>query len=319
VVPAAIILISDAGIVWYKFNVAERRRRFIKRAFEFYMNPAVVDQIAKNPEMLELGGKEMDLTAFFSDVASFTTISEQLTPHQLVELLNEYLTAMTDIVLSYNGLLDKYEGDAIMAVFGAPIHYPDHATRACYVALDMQAELSRLREKWKQEGKPQLHARVGINSGNMVVGNMGSKTRFDYTVMGDSVNLASRLEGVNKQYSTSVMISEFTYALCKNDVQVREIDLIRVKGKAKPVSIYEVLGRSTDTLAVELKAAVERYLTGLEAYRRREWTKAIEAFEQALAIRPDDGPSLTYIGRCKQYLESPPPDDWDGAYVMTTK
>jgi class 3 adenylate cyclase len=317
--PATTIVLADVVIVWHKFNAAEKRRKFIKRAFEFYLNPSVVEQIAKNPEMLELGGKEMVLTALFSDVAGFTTISEQLRPPQLVELLNEYLTAMTDIVLKYDGTLDKYEGDAVMAVFGAPIHFPDHATRACYVALEMQDVLKQMREKWKAEGRPELHARIGMNSGSMVVGNMGSRTRFNYTVMGDAVNLASRLEGVNKQYSTSIMISEFTLELCKFDIVTREIDLIRVKGKAAPVKIYEVLGRANDGLPDDVKAVVERFSRGLEAYRRREWTAGIEAFQQALEIRPDDGPSLTYLKRCKEYLLVPPPAEWDGVYVMTTK
>ena len=317
--PAAIVILSDVVIVWYKFNAAEKKRKFIRSAFEQYMNPAVVEQIAKNPEMLELGGKEMVLTAFFSDVAGFTTISEKLTPHELVELLNEYLTAMTDIVLDHLGLLDKYEGDAIMAVFGAPIHSPDHAAEACYTALEMQTKLCELREKWKAEGKPELTARIGLNTGPMIVGNMGSKKRFDYTVMGDAVNLASRLEGVNKQYSTDIMISEFTLEQCKEDVVVREIDLIRVKGKAEPVRIYEVLGRSDDGLPEEMKSIIEHYSAGLEAYRLREWEDGIKAFQQALEIKPDDGPSLTYLKRCEGYSAAPPPDDWDGVYVMTTK
>jgi len=226
---------------------------------------------------------------------------------------------MTDIVLDYNGLLDKYEGDAVMAVFGAPIATSDHAANACFVALDMQAKLTSMREKWKAEGRPELHARVGINSGLMVVGNMGSKTRFNYTVMGDAVNLASRLEGVNKQYSTGIMISEFTYALCKSDIIVREVDLIQVKGKAKPVSIYEVLARSTQKLPHDAEAAAGHFTAGLAAYRQRAWKEAIEAFEQALAVRPDDGPSHTYLKRCQAYLAVPPPDDWDGVFIMTSK
>ncbi|MBI5116740.1 adenylate/guanylate cyclase domain-containing protein [Candidatus Poribacteria bacterium] len=317
--PAGIVILSDVAIVWYKFSTAEKKRKFIREAFEHYMNPKVVDQIAGNPEMLELGGKEMVLTALFSDVAGFTTISEQLTAHQLVELLNEYLTAMTDIVLKYDGLLDKYEGDAIMAVFGAPIHYPDHAARSCFVALEMQEQLKSMREKWKAEGKPELHARVGMNTGTMVVGNMGSRIRFDYTVMGDSVNLASRLEGVNKQYSTNIMISEFTLEHCKSDVIVREVDLIRVKGKAKPVRIYEVLARANDSLADTMKLVIEHYSAGLEAYRAKKWQEGIAAFQQVLEIRPGDGPSLTHLKRCNEYLKAPPPDDWDGVYVMTTK
>ncbi|UCD56439.1 MAG: adenylate/guanylate cyclase domain-containing protein, partial [Candidatus Hydrogenedentota bacterium] len=317
--PTGIIILSDVVIVWYKFSTAEKKRKFIRKAFEHYMNPAVVDQIAENPDMLELGGKEMVLTAFFSDVAGFTTISEQLTPHELVELLNEYLTVMTDIILEYDGLLDKYEGDAIMAVFGAPIHFPDHATKACHAGLQMQAQLRQMREKWKSQGRPELRMRVGLNTGPMIVGNMGSLTRFDYTVMGDAVNLASRLEGVNKQYSTEIMISEFTLEHCKPDVIVRDIDLIRVKGKAVPVRIYEVLARSNDGLPDDTKLALEHYSCGLEAYRQRNWETGIKELQRALEIKPDDGPSLTYVKRCKEYLSAPPPDDWDGVYTMTTK
>jgi len=317
--PTGIILLSDAAIVWYKFNTAEKKRKFIRDAFEHYMNPDVVEQIAKNPDMLELGGKRMELTAFFSDVASFTSISEKLSEHELVELLNEYLTDMTEIVLKHYGNLDKYEGDLIMAFFGAPIHYPDHAAKACYAALEMQEELKRLRKKWKAEGRPELTARIGINTGPMVVGNMGSRTRFDYTVMGDAVNLASRLEGVNKQYSTDIMISEFTLEHCKSEVITREIDLIRVKGKAEPVRIYEVLACADEGLSDEMKPVIDHYCAGLEAYGKREWESGINAFQQALDVKPGDGPSLTYIKRCKEYLESPPPDDWDGVYVMTTK
>jgi adenylate cyclase len=317
--PTGIILFSDAAIVWYKFNTAEKKRKFIRGAFSHYMNPAVVDQIAKNPEMLELGGKKMELTAFFSDVASFTTISEKLNEHELVELLNEYLTEMTDIVLDHFGNLDKYEGDAIMAFYGAPIHFPDHAARACYTALEMQEKLVELREKWKSEERPELTASIGINTGPMVVGNMGSLTRFDYTVMGDAVNLASRLEGVNKQYSTDIMISEFTLAQCDSEFITREIDLIRVKGKSEPVRIHEVLARAKDGLSDEMKSVSEHYSAGLEAYRAKDWEAGIREFERAIDIKADDGPSLTYLKRCREYLETPPPDDWDGVYVMTTK
>ena len=317
--PTGIILISDAAIVWYKFNTAEKKRKFIRGAFEFYMNPVIVEQIAKNPEMLELGGKKMELTAFFSDVASFTSISEKLNEHELVELLNEYLTEMTDILLKHYGNLDKYEGDAIMTFFGAPVHFPDHAARACHTALEMQEKLAAMRAKWKEEGRHELTARIGINTGPMVVGNMGSRTRFDYTVMGDAVNLASRLEGVNKQYSTNIMISEFTLAHCASDIVSREIDLIRVKGKTEPVRIHEVLARAEDGISNEVKSVVEHYSSGLEAYRKKEWETGIKEFQAALQVRADDGPSRTYLGRCRAYLESPPPDDWDGVYVMTTK
>ena len=317
--PIGIVILSDAAIVWHKFSTAEKKRKFIKNAFGYYMNPAVVEQIAKNPEMLELGGKKMELTAFFSDVASFTTISEKLTEHELVELLNEYLTEMTEIVLKHFGNLDKYEGDAIMAFFGAPLHFPDHATRACNAALEMQEQLVLLREKWKSQGRPELTARIGINTGPMIVGNMGSRNRFDYTVMGDAVNLASRLEGVNKQYSTDIMISEFTLEHCKSDIVTREIDLIRVKGKALPVRIYEVIGRINDTIPETMHSVIERFSLGLAAYKQKRWDDGIKEFQACLDIKPNDGPSRTYLKRCREYLESPPPEDWDGVYIMTTK
>ena len=317
--PTGIILFSDAAIVWYKFNTAEKKRKFIRGAFEQYLNPAVVEELAKNPDMLELGGKTMELTAFFSDVASFTTISEKLNEQELVELLNEYLTEMTDIVLKEFGNLDKYEGDAIMAFYGAPIPFPDHAARACYTALEMQEKLAELREKWKTEGRPELTARIGINTGPMVVGNMGSRTRMDYTIMGDAVNLASRLEGVNKQYSTDIMISEFTLEHCGSDFITREIDLIRVKGKSEPVRIYEVLSRAKDALSDDMKSVIGHYSSGLEAYREKKWETGIQEFQRAIDIRADDGPSLTYLRRCREYLQTPPPDDWGGVHVMTTK
>jgi adenylate cyclase len=269
--------------------------------------------------MLGLGGREMELTAFFSDVADFTSISEQLSAPELVEVLNEYFTAMTDIVTDHGGYLDKYVGDAIVAVFGAPVHYADHAAKAVFVALEMQRKLPSMREKWKSEGRPELRARIGISSGSIVVGNMGSKARLNYTIMGDPVNLASRLEGVNKQYGTNIMISEFAYALCKSDIKAREVDLIRVKGKAKPVSIYEVLARSNEHLPDDIEQAVRHFVSGLQSYRSKDWRAAQEAFERALAARPEDGPSLTYLKRCKEFMVSPPPDDWDGVYVMTSK
>jgi adenylate cyclase len=222
-------------------------------------------------------------------------------------------------VLDHYGNLDKYEGDAIMAFYGAPIHFPDHAARACSTALEMQEKLAEMREKWKGEGRPELTARIGINTGPMVVGNMGSLTRFDYTVMGDAVNLASRLEGVNKQYSTDIMISEFTLEQCKSDFVTREIDLIRVKGKSEPVRIYEVLARANDGLSDDMNSVIEHYLAGLAAYKKKEWEAGIQEFQRAIDIKADDGPSQTYLKRCREYLEMPPPDDWDGVYVMTTK
>lgn len=317
--PVGGIVFSYFGNVFYQYIVEQREKRMIKGIFQHYVAKAVVDELLKNPDMVKLGGEKKVLTAFFSDLAGFTTISEQLSPEELVALLNEYLDAMTEIIFKYDGMLDKYEGDAIMAVFGAPIPQDDHARRACLASLDMQKELARLRERWQEEGKPELWMRIGINTGPMIIGNMGSRERMDYTVIGDSVNLASRLEGANKQYGTYIMISEFTYDRVGDEVEVRELDAIRVKGKAKPVKVYELLAHKSDGLPQRKRKVLEAYNRGLELYKSRRWDEAIEAFSEALSYDPSDGPSRVYLERCRQFQETPPPEDWDGVFVMATR
>jgi adenylate cyclase len=291
-----------------------KQRRFIKGAFQHYLSPAVIDELVRSPERLTLGGEKKELTVLFSDIAGFTSISEQLTPEHLTTLLNEYLTRMTEIVLSYGGTLDKYEGDAIMAFWGAPLPQPDHARRACLAALDCQTELVKLRDEFETKDWPPLFARIGLNSGMMIVGNLGSRERFDYTVLGDEVNLASRLEGVNKAYGTQIMISERTYKLVKDDVEVRELDMIRVKGKDTPVRIYELLTRR-DQLSADRCEIREGFQKGISAYRERKWNEAIGIFEGF----PDDPPSRVFLSRCREYETSPPPEDWEGVYAMRTK
>ncbi|NIQ04126.1 MAG: CHASE2 domain-containing protein, partial [Nitrospinaceae bacterium] len=211
VYPVFTQLFVYTGITVYRFAFEERQKRFIKTAFSQYLAPTVVDRLVDNPSLLKLGGERRVMTAFFSDVAGFSSISEKLSPEELVELLNDYLTEMTDILLKYEGTVDKFEGDAIIAFFGAPLDFQDHAERACLASLEMQERLRALRQEWHGQGRQELFARIGLNTGPMVVGNMGSRTRMDYTMMGDSVNLASRLEGVNKQYQTAILISQFTY------------------------------------------------------------------------------------------------------------
>jgi adenylate cyclase len=215
----------------------ERDKARIRDMFGKYVSPRVVDQILENPP--ELGGVDKDLTVCFSDIRGFTTLSESMTPQELVNHLNEYLTAMTDIILEYNGTLDKYVGDEIMWFFGAPIPQEDHALIACKCALKQMESLNQLNEKWPPERR--INIGIGLNSGIMTVGNMGSLGRMNYTLMGDNVNLGARLEGTNKQYGTNVIISEFTYGLVRDRVIVRELDNIRVKGKNKPVLIYELV------------------------------------------------------------------------------
>jgi adenylate cyclase len=307
-----------SGITLFKFGFEEREKRFIKGAFSQYLAPAVVNRLVDNPALLKLGGERKELTAFFSDVAGFSSISEKLEPEELVDLLNHYLTEMTDIMLRYEGTVDKFEGDAIIAFFGAPIPYEDHARRTCLVALEMQDRLAELREDWRKEGKHELFMRIGINTGNMVVGNMGSKSRMDYTMMGDSVNLAARLEGVNKQYRTYTMISEYTYEQAKDDVEVRELDLIRVVGKKEPVRIYELLAKKGE-LNEQFKELLPVFNEGLDHYRNRRWEESIQCMEKVLALDEEDGPALTYFERCITFQAQPPADDWDGVFAMTSK
>jgi len=305
------------GITIYHYFKEEREKKKIRGAFQYYLTSSVINEMLKDPDKLKLGGDKKDLTVLFSDIRGFTTISEKMTPEELVALLNEYLTTMTNQVFHYDGLLDKYMGDAIMAVFGAPLDQPDHALRACRTSLAMMKELHKLQEKWKAEGRPAFDIGVGLNSGDMVVGNMGSEMRFDYTVMGDMVNLGSRLEGINKEYGTNIIISEFTYDKVKDAMCCRELDGVRVKGKLKPVNIYELLGEKKDEAA--FKDLLEGFAKGLAHYREAKWDEAIAAFEGVLASRPSDYPSKMYIERCKNLKENPPAEPWDGVFVMTKK
>jgi len=271
----------------------------------------------KDPSKLKLGGDKKHLSVLFSDIRGFTTVSESLTPEELVHLLNEYLTAMTDIVFKYDGLLDKYMGDAIMAVYGAPLDQPDHAERACRTALDMMEQLKILQKKWESEGKPVLNIGIGVNSGDMVVGNMGSEMRFDYTVMGDSVNLGSRLEGINKEYGTNIVISEFTYNEVKDRLICRELDSVRVKGKLLPVKIYELLGDRKDE--EKWGPLLRSFDEGLAAYKGQRWDEATGAFRNVLKIHLEDGPAGIYVIRCAALKANPPEGDWDGVFTMTKK
>jgi adenylate cyclase len=228
-------------ITVYRVLTEQREKRYIRQTFSKFVSKSVVDDLLKNPEKLKLGGEKKILTVLFSDIRGFTTISEKMTPEALVEHLNEYLQAMTEIVLHDDGTLDKYVGDEIMAFWGAPVPQEDHAFLACKAAVKMMEDLHKLNEKWRQMGKPELNIGIGLNTGDMVVGNMGSSSRMDYTLMGDNVNLGARLEGTNKIYGTNIIISESTYEYVKDRVFARELDLIRVKGKQQPVKIFELI------------------------------------------------------------------------------
>jgi adenylate cyclase len=317
VYPVLTMIVIYLGITIYRYIKEEREKKKIRNAFQYYLTSSVINEMLKDPTKLKLGGDRKDLTVLFSDIRGFTTISEKLTPEELVRLLNEYFTAMTKVVFKYEGLLDKYMGDAIMAVFGAPLDQPDHPQRACFTALGMLDELHRLQKKWQEEGRPVLNIGVGVNTGDMVVGNMGSEMRFNYTVMGDMVNLGSRLEGINKEYGSNIIISEFTYKAIKEAMCCRELDWVRVKGKKLPVKIYELLGEKKDES--KWKDFIAGFEEGLVLYRSAKWEEAIVSFQKVLTIRPDDEASRIYIERCKNLKEQPPAQPWDGVFTMKTK
>jgi adenylate cyclase len=300
------------------FAAAERQRRQLRLVFDKYMASEVVDEIMRHAENIHLGGTTQELSVFFSDVADFTTISEQFAPEALVEVLNMYLSTMAEVILRHRGNVNKYLGDGIMALFGTPRGDPNHATLACYAALDCQQALVHWQQAWPARRFLELTTRIGINSGPLVVGNMGSQARMEYTAMGDSVNLASRLEGANKFYGTRILIGPHTYELARNDIEAREVDVIRVKGKQEAVVIYELLERK-GALSPQKRQLVEVFLAGLAAYKQRDFATAKCRFEAALCLDATDSPSQEYCRRSQEFLESPPPPDWDGVYEPPSK
>ena len=314
------IALLFAGLLVAKQVLGGKDKRFIQRAFSRYVPAKVVNQIIAYPGSLKLGGEIRVASVLFSDIAGFTTISENMSPGKLVGLLNEYLTEMTNIVFAEGGIIDKYHGDSIMAEFGVPLYVDDHADRAVMAGLSMQYRLEELRKRWAQVGLPELKCRVGINSGSMIVGNMGSDQAFDYTVIGDSVNLASRLEGANKLYGTYLMVSEFTHELLTpNRFRTRVLDVIKVKGKAQPVKVYEVYGETAKNTASEKEGYYEKYQMGFDAYLQKEFPRAMEYFAGALDIIPDDIAAKEMVRRINAMDIDRLADDWDGSISLTEK
>ncbi len=296
-----------------------RQRRWIKNAFQMYISPEFVNILTKEPDLLLLGGTEKELTILFSDLQGFTSLSEGMEPVDLVALLNEYLDGMTKIVLAHGGTLDKYEGDAVMAFWGAPVEQQDHACKAVAAALEMSVFSDSMNKRYQQQGKPEIKTRIGINSGKVIVGNIGSEKRFNYTIIGDEVNLASRLESANKQYGTFLMVSESTYLMVKGRIISRQLDTLRVKGKEKPVKVYEVTGDINLPAGEEVEKFLEIYNEAFSAYQKRKWKKAGDLFNKVIALRPNDGPALTYLDRCRYFMKNPPDAGWDGVFRMKTK
>ncbi|MBN1620318.1 adenylate/guanylate cyclase domain-containing protein [candidate division WOR-3 bacterium] len=295
-----------------------REKSFVRNAFGFYLSNKVVNELLSHPDKLKLGGERKFMTAFFSDIAGFTSISETMPPEGVSSLLNEYLSSMCSIISHHEGIVDKFEGDAIIAFWGAPLDTDDHAKNACSCALQMQEKLSLLRSKWEKEGKPPLKMRIGINTGFMVVGNFGSDKRMDYTIIGDSVNLASRLEGVNKFYGTSTIISQTTNEAVEAYFETRKIDIIKVKGKSEPVAIYELVGLK-NTLAPDLISALGAYREALELYIKGDFKGSAVNLDNVLGSFPDDGPSNVLLKRCENYIENPPKELWTGIFSLTEK
>jgi adenylate cyclase len=294
----------------------------VRSAFGQYLSPEVIRRLLVNPRLVE--PKKTDITVMFSDIRGFTTISEKLDGQDLAHFLNQYLSDMTSLVFEHQGTLDKYIGDAVMAFWGAPFEERGHAAGACQTALKMMERVREMQKKWESEGKPHLDTGIGLNTGVASAGNMGSALRYGYTALGDTVNLSSRLEGLNKDYGTHILVNETTYSAVKNDGFVfRELDLIRAKGKLQPVAIYELIGRAGESTVYgapqEVRHRLELFHQAHEFYRKRRWEDAQKSFLAFLDKWPDDGPSRAYWKRCQEYLFDEPPFGWDGVFTMTHK
>jgi len=301
-------------ILIYAILITEEN--FIQGAFSRYLAPEVISEIVKDPNKLNLGGEKREMTAIFTDIQGFSAISEQLDPAHLVRLLNKYLTEMSNIIMEHLGTIDKYWGDAIVAFFGAPLFNADHGALACRSALAIKAaerELNKTLVSEKMSPVP-IFTRIGINTGEMVVGNMGAEKKMDYTIMGNAVNLASRLEGVNKYYHTGgILISEYTKAKIGDEFPLRRIDRVRVVGINTPLRLYELLPTDTE------QGAVAIWEKALDLYERRDFRKAFALFVSLLKRYPNDNVAKVYALRCKAFVETPPPDDWDAVKNLTNK
>lgn len=302
------------------FIVAEREKNFLRKAWSTYLSPDVINQIMDNPAMLRLGGEKKWITAIFTDVKGFSTISEKLDPEDLVSLLNIYLSAMSDLIMENKGTIDKFEGDAIISFFGAPITLADHARLACYASVRMKQKEAELNKQFLADKATPfpLLTRIGINTGDMVVGNMGTQQKMDYTIMGNAVNLAARLEGVNKQYGSWILISDMTKQEAGNEFLYRRFDPVRVVGINTPVQLWEVLGLVSETDDQTLDY-LDRFAQAHQVFDSRDWKKAGKLFLKLHEERPEDGPSLTYLNRCKKFIATPPEPNWDGVFSLTEK
>jgi len=317
VAPELSLGISFMAAAAASYGMEGRERRRLRSVFSRYVSPAVVAEVLDRRETLELGGREVTATLFFSDLKDFTALSEVRSARDVVEMLNAYFTVATEQILNRQGLLDKYIGDAIMAMFGGLLPGAGHAAQACHAALDIQRALGAS-EAAARAGRPPLVTRIGLHTGPVVAGNIGSPLRMEYTAIGDTVNLASRLEGANKLFATRILISEATERAAGGGFVTRELDRLRLKGKRTAVVCFELVGREGEVSPDTIRR-IGLFLDGLRWYRDRAFEKALASFEALLSSEPGDGPAAVYRDRCRAFLASPPAPDWDGTHTLETK
>jgi len=311
--PVAIVTLIYSGNTLMQYRLASRERAQISKAFKHYVSAEVLGELMKNPENLGLSGREVEATVLFTDIAGFSKISEKITPQELTQMLNQYFELLTSVIMKEGGMVNKFIGDAVMAIWGVPLDNPSHAIQACRASLQMHRAMLTM---------DPIKCRIGLNTGKMIAGNMGSKERFEYTVIGDAVNLASRLEGVNKPYHTDIMISEITEEKVRGNFLLREVDMIRVMGKQEPVRIYQLLDEMENKEAVEHQRwseMIDSFNPALEAYRKWQWEMAVGLFERHTQLFPEDYVGKIYLERCQSFFSKPPAEDWDGIYQMETK
>jgi adenylate cyclase len=315
--PLGLIALIFLGVTSERFLAEEEERKRIRKAFESYVAPTVVQEMLKHPEQLRLGGERREITVLFTDIRGFTTLSEKLDPEVLANLLHDFLNPMSNIIINRGGTIDKYIGDAIMALFGAPLPQADHPKLACRAALEMDATLQALNQEWAAQGRPPLMIGVGINTGLVAVGNMGSDRLFDYTAIGNDVNLASRLEGLNKYYGTHILISQTTAEALGNDFILKDVDQVKVKGKTEATRIYELLGEGEPDPATA--RYLELYHRALALYREGRFAESQNAFKGILEIHPQDATCQRYAALIQKLLETPPGPGWEAVTVMDGK
>lgn len=312
--PEITIFLVYFSEISYMYIDERKSKAQIKEAFSKYVASDVVEEILKDPAKLKLGGSREEITIFFSDIRGFTSFSEKLSPEKLVHILNEYLSAMTNIILEHKGLVDKYIGDAIMAFWGAPMKNKEHAKTACEASLDMIKKLNELKKKWQKQGFPEINIGIGLNTGNAVIGNIGSSERFDYTAIGDNINLGSRLESLTKYYGVPIIISEKTKEEAGKEFITRKLDFVKVKGKNEPIKIYELIGK-TGEVSKEKLEKIEIYESSLELYHKKKWDNAIKGFERL----GEDMAAKEMIERCRYFKKNPPKSEWEGEWEMKGK